>query len=202
MEFPETLSQSNLGHMISHQEGRLRHFSCLFTFITAEVVVKQDVCQNISYVSCGGFYVLDLTYLTSSRHMDPHSRFSQFNSRQTKAGPKPSPTRSMEQSLKTTNPLETYKKHPATQRRESSPSVHSLAVRPIATNSRIKQGACPSAQVVCRSHQPASPFPDEQYRKDMYLVFISNALQQKSKASPCHAASSCDFAQMRFSGYQ
>ncbi|KAI0092198.1 RNA polymerase I-specific transcription initiation factor RRN3 [Irpex rosettiformis] len=94
--------------------------------------------------------------------MDPHSRFSPFNSRQTKAGPVPSSTRSMEQSLKTTNPLETYKKRNTTQRRGSASSVTSLTgSRPIATNSRVKQ--------------------DEQYRKDMYLAFINNALQQKLK---------------------
>ncbi|KAI0700570.1 RNA polymerase I-specific transcription initiation factor RRN3 [Cytidiella melzeri] len=93
--------------------------------------------------------------------MDPHSRFSQYNSRQTKAGPMPSATRSMEQSLKTTNPLETYKKRSAAQRRDSTSSLSSLTSRPIATNSRIKE--------------------DEQYRKDMYLAFINNALQQKLK---------------------
>ncbi|KAI0340915.1 RNA polymerase I-specific transcription initiation factor RRN3 [Trametopsis cervina] len=92
--------------------------------------------------------------------MDPHSRFSQFNSRQTKAGPIQA-SRSMEQSLKTTNPLETYKKRSAAQRSRSSSSVSVLATRPIVSNSRIKQ--------------------DEQYRKDMYLAFINNALQQKSK---------------------
>lgn len=28
-------------------------------------------------------------------------------------------------------------------------------------------------------------FADEQYRKDMYLAFINNALQQKSKVGVC-----------------
>ncbi|GJE84320.1 RNA polymerase I-specific transcription initiation factor RRN3 [Phanerochaete sordida] len=66
----------------------------------------------------------------------------------------------MDLSVKTTNPLETYKKR-ATTRRDSTSSNGSVNSRPVVTNSRVKQ--------------------DEQYRKDMYLAFINNALQQKAK---------------------
>lgn len=66
----------------------------------------------------------------------------------------------MELSVKTTNPLETYKKRTTT-RRDSTSSNGSVNSRPVVTNSRVKQ--------------------DEQYRKDMYLAFINNALQQKAK---------------------
>jgi RNA polymerase I-specific transcription initiation factor RRN3 len=45
-----------------------------------------------------------------------------------------------------------------------SPGSSSLLVaRPIATNSRVRQ--------------------DEKYRKDMYLAFVNNALQQKANVS-------------------
>ncbi|KAH9947168.1 RNA polymerase I-specific transcription initiation factor RRN3 [Amylocystis lapponica] len=92
--------------------------------------------------------------------MDPHSRFSQFNSRQTKAGPIASTSRHMEQS-KPTNPLESFKKRPTPSRTSSAASASGLYMsRPIATNSRIKQ--------------------DEQFRKDMYLAFVNNSLQQKA----------------------
>lgn len=67
----------------------------------------------------------------------------------------------MDLSLKTTNPLETYKKRPMPRRDSSSSSNVSVPSRPIVTNSRVKH--------------------DEQYRKDMYLAFINNALQQKSR---------------------
>ncbi|KAG5648819.1 hypothetical protein DXG03_000168 [Asterophora parasitica] len=52
-------------------------------------------------------------------------------------------------------------KRPTTQPKKPDPLVTALLVRrPIATNSRVKQ--------------------DEKYRKDMYLAFVHNALQQKS----------------------
>ncbi|KAI0638420.1 RNA polymerase I-specific transcription initiation factor RRN3 [Trametes polyzona] len=95
--------------------------------------------------------------------MDPHSRFSHFNSRQTKAGPLASSSRFMD-ATKPTVSLDgfTPKKGPKTPStsKKSSPQSTLYIDRPIATNSRIKQ--------------------DEQYRKDMHLAFVNNALQQKS----------------------
>ncbi|CCM00173.1 uncharacterized protein FIBRA_02201 [Fibroporia radiculosa] len=92
--------------------------------------------------------------------MEPHSRFSQFNSRQTRAGPLTHNARYMEVQSKPVDPLENIKQRPTPSRKSSSASASSLYMsRPIATNSRIKQ--------------------DEQYRKDMYLAFVNNALQQK-----------------------
>ncbi|TFK43795.1 RNA polymerase I-specific transcription initiation factor RRN3 [Crucibulum laeve] len=51
-------------------------------------------------------------------------------------------------------------KRPAKARKSSVSSTFPLIGRPIATNSRVKQ--------------------DEKYRKDMYLAFVNNALQQKT----------------------
>ncbi|CAL1700445.1 unnamed protein product [Somion occarium] len=90
--------------------------------------------------------------------MDPHSRLSQFNNRPPKAGPN---QRRMEAPLRTLDPLDNYKKKSASSKYPASSSTSSLLGRPIATNSRVKQ--------------------DEQYRKDMHLAFITNALQQKAK---------------------
>ncbi|KAH9850820.1 RNA polymerase I-specific transcription initiation factor RRN3 [Lenzites betulinus] len=89
-----------------------------------------------------------------------HSRFSHFNARQTKAGPLASSSRFMD-STKPTISLEGFTpkkgpKTPTTPKKQSTLYIE----RPIVTNSRIKQ--------------------DEQYRKDMHLVFVNNALQQKS----------------------
>jgi RNA polymerase I-specific transcription initiation factor RRN3 len=62
-------------------------------------------------------------------------------------------------------PKPSVDKRSSTVLKKPSPSVSSslLIQRPIATNSRIKQ--------------------DEKYRKDMYLAFVNNALQQKSRVS-------------------
>ncbi|PFH51328.1 hypothetical protein AMATHDRAFT_59411 [Amanita thiersii Skay4041] len=83
--------------------------------------------------------------------MDPHSTLSQFNQRVPKAGPIP---RSQEQ-------MSSQKR---SQKRKIQPQLLSPSSdtpeRPIATNSRIKQ--------------------DEKYRRDMYLAFVNNAVQQKS----------------------
>ncbi|KAH9833704.1 RNA polymerase I-specific transcription initiation factor RRN3 [Rhodofomes roseus] len=97
--------------------------------------------------------------------MEPHSRLSQFNVRQPKAGPAFSNLRYMESQQKPTDPLENFKKRPdGPSRRSSSSSSSSLYVsRPIATNSRVKQG--------------------EQYRQRGYLVFVNNALQQKKNGN-------------------
>ncbi|KAK7695390.1 hypothetical protein QCA50_000026 [Cerrena zonata] len=89
--------------------------------------------------------------------MDPHSRFSQFNTRHPKAGPD---QRRLETPMKTLETLDNFKKKTGSFRKStSSPTL--LSTRPIVTNSRVKQ--------------------DEQFRKDMHLAFITNALQQKSK---------------------
>ncbi|EIW61642.1 RNA polymerase I-specific transcription initiation factor RRN3 [Trametes versicolor FP-101664 SS1] len=97
--------------------------------------------------------------------MDPHSRFSHFNSRQTKAGPLASSSRFMDPAkLPISLDGFTSKKGSRTQSTSKKPSSAAQATlyveRPIVTNSRIKQ--------------------DEQYRKDMHLAFVNNALQQKS----------------------
>ncbi|OJA07665.1 hypothetical protein AZE42_09570 [Rhizopogon vesiculosus] len=87
--------------------------------------------------------------------MDPHSRHSQFNQRAPKSGPF-SPTVRFEQPQKIT--LDKYTKASSS----SSPMTsHSLLFtsRPIATNSRVKQ--------------------DEQFKKDMFLAFVNNALLEK-----------------------
>ncbi|ETW83701.1 hypothetical protein HETIRDRAFT_380901, partial [Heterobasidion irregulare TC 32-1] len=94
--------------------------------------------------------------------MDPHSRHSQFNQRPPKTGPIALASRHMDFSLSKSSPsLDEFTRHPAPSRKSSSASSPSLlASRPIATNSRIKQ--------------------DEKLRKDMYLAFVNNALQQKA----------------------
>ncbi|KAI0920959.1 hypothetical protein AcV7_002954 [Taiwanofungus camphoratus] len=93
--------------------------------------------------------------------MDPHSRFSQFNSRHPKAGPILSGSRYMDTPSKPSEPLENFKRRPTASRKSSSTSTSTQhASRPIATNARVKQ--------------------DEQYRKDMYLAFVNNAFQQKT----------------------
>ncbi|KZT24585.1 RNA polymerase I-specific transcription initiation factor RRN3 [Neolentinus lepideus HHB14362 ss-1] len=89
--------------------------------------------------------------------MDPHSRHSQFNKRQRKVGPVPPNTRYMEQ-VKAAPATDNVKK-----RAGSFPSPALSTIRPIASNSRVRQ--------------------DEKYRKDMYLAFINNALQQKANGN-------------------
>lgn len=84
--------------------------------------------------------------------MDPHSTHSQFNRRAPKVGP---PSRSQsEKSLIQDNP-----KMPPKKRARTDPTSPLLLRRPIATNSRVKQ--------------------DEMLKRDMYLSFVKNALQQK-----------------------
>lgn len=77
--------------------------------------------------------------------MDPHSRFSHFNSRQTKAGPLASSSRFMDPAkLPISLDGFTSKKGsrtPSTSKKPSSAAQATLYVeRPIVTNSRIKQG--------------------------------------------------------------
>ncbi|KAF9814394.1 hypothetical protein IEO21_05128 [Rhodonia placenta] len=92
--------------------------------------------------------------------MEHHSRFSQFNSRQPKAGPIANSSRFMETQTRMADPLENFKKRPTPSRKPSASTSSLYISRPIATNSRVKQ--------------------DEQYRKDMHLAFVNNALQQKA----------------------
>ncbi|KAI0776211.1 RNA polymerase I-specific transcription initiation factor RRN3, partial [Trametes elegans] len=98
--------------------------------------------------------------------MDPHSRFSHFNSRQTKAGPLASGARFMDSQPKLSISLDGFapnkgSKTPSTPKKTPTLARSTLYLeRPIATNSRVKQ--------------------DEQYRKDMHLAFVNNALQQKA----------------------
>ncbi|KAF9450651.1 RNA polymerase I-specific transcription initiation factor RRN3 [Macrolepiota fuliginosa MF-IS2] len=98
--------------------------------------------------------------------MDPHSRLNQFNQRGPRSGPPPATRFSSETTHKPT--LETFSSMPppsasaAKKKPGSKPSALASALlirRPIASNSRIKQ--------------------NENYRKDMYLAFVNNALQQK-----------------------
>ncbi|KAK0230372.1 RNA polymerase I-specific transcription initiation factor RRN3 [Armillaria fumosa] len=91
--------------------------------------------------------------------MDPHSRLNQFNHRTPKSGPQNS--RFMEAPL----PKPSLATFPGKQSRKSSAAAVSsssllLVRRPIATNSRVKQ--------------------DEKYRNEMYLSFITSALQEKA----------------------
>lgn len=73
----------------------------------------------------------------------------------------------MEQSPKIT--IENYEKTPPTARSTNADHVLSLAQRPIATNSRVRQG--------------------EQFKRDMFVAFIQKALQEKLNvcALVCHA---------------
>lgn len=88
-----------------------------------------------------------------------HSRHSQFNKRVPKSGPTPT-ARFMEPQPKLV--LDNLTKSSG---KSLKPSPVSLSTsRPIATNSRVKQ--------------------DEKYRKDMYLAFVNNALQQKANVGP------------------
>ncbi|KAK1223334.1 DNA independent RNA polymerase I transcription factor [Marasmius sp. AFHP31] len=89
--------------------------------------------------------------------MDVHSRFSQFdNKRNPKSGPQSVKPRLMD-------PKDSQKaqlpRKASTSSSTSATNATLLIRRPIATNSRIKQ--------------------DEKTRKDMFLSFVNNALQQK-----------------------
>lgn len=102
--------------------------------------------------------------------MDPHSRLSQFNVRSPKFGPPPV-SRFVSDMLNKPG-LETFSSSTSTTHqkkkagsRPSEPTSTLLVRRPIATNSRIKQ--------------------NESYRKDMYLAFVDNALQQKMNVRIC-----------------
>ncbi|KAK0190546.1 RNA polymerase I-specific transcription initiation factor RRN3 [Armillaria mellea] len=91
--------------------------------------------------------------------MDPHSRLNQFNHRTPKSGPQNS--RFMEVPLPKPS-LATFTGKQSRKSSAASASSSSLLLvrRPIATNSRVKQ--------------------DEKYRNEMYLSFITTALQEKA----------------------
>jgi hypothetical protein len=110
--------------------------------------------------------------------MDPHSTLSQFNQRPPKAGPAILNQRQMDSSPhpKSSPSLDRFaKRSPRThqsrthsrklslsssQSPTSTPSDSGDLSRPIVTNARIKRG--------------------ERLRKDMYLAFVNNALEQKT----------------------
>jgi len=75
-------------------------------------------------------------------------------------------------------------KRPVTVSKKPSPSAPAslLVQRPIATNSRVKQ--------------------DEKYRRDMYLAFVNNALQQKSNVSGPVVITRASAPPTSISGYQ
>ncbi|KAF8521855.1 RNA polymerase I-specific transcription initiation factor RRN3 [Gautieria morchelliformis] len=84
-----------------------------------------------------------------------HSNSSPFNQRQPKAGPSTIPLRHHQDSTQKSMENPNLK-------RSTAASKDGIATqRPVISNSRVKQ--------------------DEKYRKDMYLVFVNNALLQKSK---------------------
>ncbi|KAG9317852.1 RNA polymerase I-specific transcription initiation factor RRN3 [Chiua virens] len=91
--------------------------------------------------------------------MDPHSTHSQFNHRTPKSGPYTPTTRIMEQPSKLV--IEKYAKPPPSAKSPPHDADQLLALvqRPIATNSRVRQG--------------------EQLKRDMFVAFISKALQEK-----------------------
>lgn len=123
--------------------------------------------QAFAYLSyreikvCGTESFRKKAFTVTCMAMDPHSRLAQFNQRPPKSGPYIPTSRFMEPSPK---PKLDYlpKRSPSTGKSPSNPSL--LTPRPIATNSRVKN--------------------DEKFRKDMYLSFINNALQQKANVSP------------------
>jgi hypothetical protein len=112
--------------------------------------------------------------------MDPHSRLSQFNQRPPKAGPAVSNQRQMDSSPHSKSPsLDRFaKRSPRTRQsrgpckkstsslpsRSPTPLLDGDPSRPIVTNARIKRG--------------------ERLRKDMYLAFVKNALEQKTLVRP------------------
>lgn len=91
--------------------------------------------------------------------MDPHSTHSQFNQRAPKSGPFTHTTRFIEQPSKIA--IEKYAKPPPSAKSADHDADHllSLAQRPIATNSRVRQG--------------------EQFKRDMFIAFINKALREK-----------------------
>jgi RNA polymerase I-specific transcription initiation factor RRN3 len=90
--------------------------------------------------------------------MDPHSRLSQYNNRPPKSGPLPS--RRMDPPLQKSKPSPPADKSKSPSQKSSTLTVSFINLRPIATNSRIKQSL--------------------QLHHDMHLAYVNNALQQKA----------------------
>ncbi|THV08235.1 RNA polymerase I-specific transcription initiation factor RRN3 [Dendrothele bispora CBS 962.96] len=91
--------------------------------------------------------------------MDPHSRLSQFDKRTPRSGPQTQNLRFMDPQQSRPS-LHNFKQARKTSSGHHDASTSLLIRRPIATNSRIKQ--------------------EEKTRKDMFLAFVNDALQQKS----------------------
>ncbi|KAI0030899.1 RNA polymerase I-specific transcription initiation factor RRN3 [Vararia minispora EC-137] len=98
--------------------------------------------------------------------MDPHSRHSQYNQRPPKSGPQAPFSRHHDHQSKMPSLDRFARNTPSADPPQKPSSITALASRPIATNSRIKQ--------------------EERLRKDMYLAFVNNALQEKAMASLDH----------------
>ena len=107
------------------------------------------------------FFLLDSDSAAMDVRSPVHSRHSQFNKRVPKSGPSTLAVRFMEPSPRPV--IDNIPKQSSARRTYKSSKVSPLS-RPIATNSRIKQ--------------------DEKYRKDIYLAFVNNALEQKTIVGP------------------
>ena len=84
--------------------------------------------------------------------MDPHSRLSQYNSRPLKAGPL---------TQNTWTPPMDKRKQAGSRKQQFETSTLLLIARPVATNSRVKK--------------------TQKLHRDMHLVFVNNALENKSQ---------------------
>jgi RNA polymerase I-specific transcription initiation factor RRN3 len=103
--------------------------------------------------------------------MNPHSTHSQFNQRPPKAGPLSQPSRFMDIPSASKQGLPPKPSKSTSASKASSPSVPYR--RHIASNSRVRS--------------------DEKMRTDMFLSYINNALQEKSKVQ------TLDISRVRFS---
>jgi len=98
--------------------------------------------------------------------MDPHSRHSQFNQRQPKSGPPARLINSMplqpssKPIVPPTTPMSPTDRRAAKSKAKIT-TTFAMTQRPIASNSRIRQS--------------------ESLRRDMYLAFVNNALQEKAQ---------------------
>jgi RNA polymerase I-specific transcription initiation factor RRN3 len=110
----------------------------------------------------GLYYIMNPNFECSSdihftdAAMDPHSTRSQFNRREPKAGP---PSRVISEKIVTQDTV----KMPPKKKAKTEETCNLLIRRPIATNSRIKQ--------------------DEIVKRNMFLSFVTNALERKSNVS-------------------
>lgn len=109
----------------------------------------------------GGPALIDFL-LTFNATMDPHSTHSRFNHRAPKSGPM---SRNQESLLAQKPEPVRLPPRKASSKASKEASANLFLRRPIATNSRVKQ--------------------DELFKRDMYLSFVSNALQQKTTVRAC-----------------